>query len=424
VLTTERAVLIRYMRDGKPRRGSGLQLADQFVLTANHCADGTDHRLVAGGAEHPATVFVRSGNTDADLAILLGPTLPAAEPLQCAVLDRDVPREAERCRALGFPVWKDGALGPRLAQVPGNVPTAEGTDPGESPAVIPPMSLKITNPDIGDRKVLKGDLDQPGSPWAGMSGAVIVTADDLVVGVIRGHSRAEGTGSLTATRLEAIKGLPESVAGLFLTALRMPDPLNWPKIPPLPPPTLGLSQSFTLTCDVDPLEGGGRVDFGGDVGAAYLGGFKFRLTLGNAGDRPMAIRSMRIDAQSHDLPALARARPERGYGKVLIAHQLFAELSRNSYTGWWMLSDGTRLTDDPRPFDSSMKDIFESPGHPRIGFSLDGGESEFIEGAIMAREPGLYDVRLLALAVDAAAASAAKSTSAIRLCYMKEVPRE
>ena len=36
---------------------------------------------------------------------------------------------------------------------------------------------------------------------------------------------------MTATRLEAIAGLPEDAARLFLTALQMPDPREWPKVP-------------------------------------------------------------------------------------------------------------------------------------------------------------------------------------------------
>jgi tetratricopeptide (TPR) repeat protein len=102
------------------------------------------------------------------------------------------------------------------------------------------MSLKITNPEIRDQIVLEGDLDRAGSPWAGMSGAVVVTADDLVVGVVRGHSPAEGTGSLTATRLEAIASLPGDVARVFLTALQMTDPREWPRVPLSLEDSLGL----------------------------------------------------------------------------------------------------------------------------------------------------------------------------------------
>ena len=186
---------------------------------------------MVGGVEYPATVVVRSGNADVDVAVLAAPGLPAVGPLMCAVVDREVPSEVRGCGALGFPVWKDGGGGPRLAQVPGHIPTAEGVDPRAGPGVVPPMSLKITNSDIRGRRVLEGDLDQAGSPWAGMSGAVVVTGDDRVVGVVRGHSPAEGAGSLTATRLEAIAGLPEDVARLFLAALQMPDPREWPRVP-------------------------------------------------------------------------------------------------------------------------------------------------------------------------------------------------
>jgi hypothetical protein len=192
---------------------------------------GTGHTLVVGGVEYPATVVVRSGNADVDVAILVAPDLPVVGPLMCAVVDREVPSEVRDCRALGFPVWKDRTGGQLLAQVPGHIPTAEGVDPRAGPSVVPPMSLKITNPDIRGRRVPEGDLDQAGSPWAGISGAVVVTGDDRVVGVVRGHSPAVGAGSLTATRLEAIAGLPEDVARLFLAALQMPDPREWPRVP-------------------------------------------------------------------------------------------------------------------------------------------------------------------------------------------------
>src|SRR5450755_170988 len=118
-LTTDRAGLIRYMRDGKARRGSGLRVAGRSVLTADHCANGTGHTLVVGGVEYPATVSVRSGNADVDVAILMAPDLPAVGPLMCAVVDREVPSEVRGCRALGFPVWKDRTGGQLLAQVPG-----------------------------------------------------------------------------------------------------------------------------------------------------------------------------------------------------------------------------------------------------------------------------------------------------------------
>lgn len=47
---------------------------------------------------------------------------------------------------------------------------------------------------------------------AGMSGAVVVTGDDRVVGVVRSHAVAEGVGSLTITPLAAIDFLPKQTA--------------------------------------------------------------------------------------------------------------------------------------------------------------------------------------------------------------------
>ena len=231
MLTTERAVLIRYTRDGKTWRGSGLRVAGRFVLTADHCANGTDHRVVVGGREHEAMVHVRSGHSAVDLAVLEVPTLAELEAVGCARVDRTVVDEVRGCRALGFPVWKDGSGGPRLAQVDGDVPTAEGVDPRASADVIPPISLKITNQQIRERPVPEGDLDRPGSPWAGMSGAVVATGEDLVVGVVRGHSPGEGVGSLTLTPLEAITALPAERAARFSAALQVPDVAAWPMVP-------------------------------------------------------------------------------------------------------------------------------------------------------------------------------------------------
>lgn len=231
MLTTDRAVLIRYLRGGTRRRGSGLHAGGRYVLTAGHCAAGTGHTIVVGGAEYAATVMACSDTADIDIAVLECPALPPAGPLPCAAVAWEVPRWVRGCRALGFPLWKDGIGGPLLAQVPVDIPAAEGVDPGAGPGTVPLMSVKITSPAIREHRVPAGELDQVGSPWAGMSGAVVVTADDRLIGVIRGHSPAEGTGSLTATRLSAIASLPDGIAEKLLTALAVPHPRRWPRLP-------------------------------------------------------------------------------------------------------------------------------------------------------------------------------------------------
>jgi Trypsin-like peptidase domain len=232
LVETKRAVLLRYTRDGQPRRGSGLRVGGHYVLTADHCADGTDHVVVTvDGQEHDAEIFVRTCSMSMDLAVLIVPELPPVDVLDCALVDRTVAADIGGCQALGFPVWKDREDGPRLAQVDGEIPTAEGADPQAAEGTMPPISLKIMNQQIRERPVLKGDIDQAGSPWAGMSGAVISTSQDLIVGVVRGHSPSEGIGSLTATPLEALIGAPPSITRLFWTALNITDLARLPRLP-------------------------------------------------------------------------------------------------------------------------------------------------------------------------------------------------
>ncbi len=241
MLTTDRAVLIRYRRDGRSRRGSGLRIGGRLVLTAAHCANGSDHEIVVGGREYPASVVVRSDSPGADLAVLQADDLPEVDVLGCARVDRQRAAEVSGCQALGFPSWKDGAQGPRLAQVKGLLPTAEGIEPQRA-GEVPALTLRITDQQIRE-PVSMGDLDQPGSPWAGMSGAVVVTEGDQIVGVVRSHSLAEGVGALTLAPLDGIDRLPQETARRFWDALHVVDPSTLLVLPVLPPLPAGLQRA-------------------------------------------------------------------------------------------------------------------------------------------------------------------------------------
>jgi hypothetical protein len=175
--------------------------------------------------------------------------------------------------------------------------------------------------------------------------------------------------------------------------------------------------NLTLSCRVDVLDGGRRVEFTNEVGTVYLGGCKFQLALGNGGERPLTVDSMRIEFSSRDLEPLEYERLQYYYGKAIVPHQLFVELRRDGFGGWWMLSDGASLSGETRPISSAAPDIFDSEGAARLAFTLGPGETERIDGAILAREPGLYEVQLLARASDANLELAAKGSEPIRLCY-------
>lgn len=141
-------------------------------------------------------------------------SLPELSWLRCARVDRTIIGNVTGCVAVGFPRWKSG--GKELAQVAGAIPTAEGLDPGSPPGAFAALSMKITNQAIPDTR---NDLNEPSSPWHGMSGAVVVYQGSLVLGVVHAHTAPEGTRSLAVIPLEAIGGLAVETATAFWVAL-------------------------------------------------------------------------------------------------------------------------------------------------------------------------------------------------------------
>lgn len=253
VLTRDRAVLLYRKVDGQRRRGSGLRVGGRFVLTADHCATGTDHVIVVDGVEYPATVHARTRTTDVDLAVLHAEDLPELDPMRVARIDRDTAAQVSNCQALGFAVWK-GLTDPVLAQPHGYVPTLEGTTPLSNPDAGGFLSFKITSPAIREYAVPAGPLDHAGSPWAGMSGAVVIAPGGLIIGVVCSHSPAEGVGSLAITPLTAITGLEPGVRERFASALGVGDLAALPVLPtpgPAPPPSAGFGDLVSVLDGAD-----------------------------------------------------------------------------------------------------------------------------------------------------------------------------
>jgi tetratricopeptide (TPR) repeat protein len=230
-LDIERVVLLRYTRDEGRRRGSGLRIGGTLVLTAEHCAHGSDHVVVVAGREYRAKVAWRSGRADVDIAVLNAPQLPAMQPLSCARVNTGIAKKIEDCVTLGFPTWNDRNGAKRRVQADGYVATGEGADPHAPVGAPELLTFKITTPAIRDKQVEAGELDRETTPWGGMSGAVIVTGDDQIVGVVRGHAPAAGVGSLTFTPLAAIDVLPAEVSGEIWGHLDVADPHALPILP-------------------------------------------------------------------------------------------------------------------------------------------------------------------------------------------------
>ena len=150
-LETERAILLRYTRDGSPRRGSGLRISGTYVLTADHCANGTDHTVIVDGRDYPATVTLRSGRSDVDIAVLSAPDLPVLAPMSCARVNTEIAARIEDCVALGFPTWnRRGGVDYRV-KADGYVGTGEGASPHAGADLGPVLAFKLTSPAIRDR---------------------------------------------------------------------------------------------------------------------------------------------------------------------------------------------------------------------------------------------------------------------------------
>lgn len=236
-----RAVFIRYTRNGVSRRGSGLRLGGCFVLTADHCVNGTGHVLVIEGREYPATVHVRSGTGLVDVAVLVAPTLPDLPAVGFALVNREHALVIDGCQSLGYPSWKGTPELPELAQPQGSVPTAEGRLPTQE-AQVELLSFKIHDGQVTGHPVPDGPLDAPTSVWAGMSGSAVLTADGIVIGVVRSHAFSEGGQSLTITPLDAIRTLPQQTAELFWAAMGVNDPDSLPRLP-LPQESISRSEA-------------------------------------------------------------------------------------------------------------------------------------------------------------------------------------
>ena len=221
-----RYALIRYRVADGWRVGSGLIVRDRVVLTADHVAHGGEHWVECADRKFRAEPLARSGNLGVDLALLrlLGPE-SGVTPLPCARVDRSRAARIDDCVTVGFPRWNGNKSSNvrETAQVTGFVRTADGLHMLAAGGVDGQFLTLIGDRMPGEPDLPDGEIDYgPGSPWAGMSGAVVV-ARGMVIGVIRSHRLSKGFQSLTVTPLTALRLLPAGTCREFCTALGIED---------------------------------------------------------------------------------------------------------------------------------------------------------------------------------------------------------
>jgi tetratricopeptide (TPR) repeat protein len=187
--------------------GSGFFVSKGLVLTALHIVDGPGEVLIRiqGKEEHPAEVLLRGDKIKADLAVLkVSDAAVDVPPLRYGEVDRREARIVKECWAVGFPRFKvlkhepsKPKPPPPSAHVWGDIPTGEFL--GQQL-----LTLQVSNK--SPRPLRKG------SEWGGMSGAVVFSGDDIVVGVVIEHRLPEGESALTVVPITALDLLLEAEA--------------------------------------------------------------------------------------------------------------------------------------------------------------------------------------------------------------------
>jgi hypothetical protein len=215
-----RVALIEYTAtNGRKAVGTGFIVTSTAVLTADHVASGSGHKLTCSGMDLPVQAILRSGSPDVDLAVvILQQEVPGVIPVSCARLDRSKPEYLDRCVTIGYPDWRKDQSGRRTAQVMGSIQTLDGLHAKASPDGeflmlrgdrIPPGALEFPDED---------SWLKPENSWGGMSGAVLLI-EDHVIGVVRSWVRRDGVRWLTVTPMTALKLLSPSKYQDFVAAL-------------------------------------------------------------------------------------------------------------------------------------------------------------------------------------------------------------
>ncbi|MFI2208315.1 caspase family protein [Streptomyces sp. NPDC020141] len=206
---------------GGPALGTGYRVTNDIVLTARHIVLGKNTfriRFPAGPTVWEATAEVVLFDEGLDVAVLRFSPPGEADVVAPVRFGRVSQRPTVLpVETVGFPAFK---------RRPGRDPSqrdlalVQGTTSGLTNINSGTLSIRTTEAPTADGHMA-------GSPWSGMSGAP-VWADGLLVGIVNTHLRAEGPGTLGATRIDRfLSGAESELTGL----LGLPVPLDLPEVP-------------------------------------------------------------------------------------------------------------------------------------------------------------------------------------------------
>jgi hypothetical protein len=194
------------------------------VLTANHVANGKEHRVLCDDGKYRVdpNKTVVSGTNEVDLGVLrlATPDLPDLGQLPFARVDRGG-TIIKGFTAVGFPDWtgdrEDREY--QAKQVMGTVLPADRVrmnQPGGADGQPLRLTIKWQEGDLR-----APELDGPVDPWGGMSGAAVAVGR-FVIGVVRAHN-ADDPNVLSVTPVYALTRLSTPKQKEFCDALGIAD---------------------------------------------------------------------------------------------------------------------------------------------------------------------------------------------------------
>jgi hypothetical protein len=200
--------------------GTGYRVTNDTVLTAGHLMAGEVDcvlRFPVASVPWETTAEVAALDVDTDVAVLRFSPPAEAEVVTPVRFGRVTPRPAVLdVETVGFPEFKLRHVGNEVWQ--------------RDTAHLPGTTSSLTNVSSGTLsiRVVAAPADHSPSfnPWAGMSGAP-VWSDGLLIGVVNAELRAEGPGTLGATRIERFFRADPGLSEL----LGLPEPLHLPEVP-------------------------------------------------------------------------------------------------------------------------------------------------------------------------------------------------
>ncbi|MFC0542155.1 bifunctional trypsin-like peptidase domain-containing/SEL1-like repeat protein [Kutzneria chonburiensis] len=258
------------LRHGRVQWGSGFLIGRQQVLTAWHCTidkeSGAEPLAVSvirrtDGAQVAVADVVSSQRLDVAVLRLAEPPWPDNwDSPGFGRVDRRFSGRLTDCQAVGYPLFqRDPADRQRnAAELHGTIRLTEDVESG---------FLVLRDADLRDVHVPESAIDKAGSPWGGLSGALVFHRG-LALGVVVEHHPRQGSSAIRIVPMDRIAGSLDADGRRVADALSLPADLRIAtddQVPPLAGLVDRLDDGdLPLVADLNPYQLGASVTVFGD----------------------------------------------------------------------------------------------------------------------------------------------------------------